>query len=226
MATATLSSLQSDIATILDKTDMTARITVALNYTLRRIARKYDFSVLMDEDTSLTTVVSQFTYTLPSSTNRIYRLIYEDSSNSIDLVEIKPAEYDRRFPYPASLGDSIPGIFCRRNETSVDLAHPPSTASKTLRLFRSKFPTKFAAADSTSEYVEMDDVLVAGAVSEIYHQLGDIEESDSWLKKFQSELKMAHQNDIKTPSAIIHPQYFGGSGLTHGDYWKDPFYEG
>lgn len=221
----TRATLVSQVEGIIDRTDVTARINTAFNTIMNRIARKYDFAVLFDEDTSLTTVAGTFTYTLPSATNRIYRLIYEDSNNSLDLTEIPFGEFDRKFPYPSSLGNTEPSVYCRRNETTIDMAHPPA-AAKTLRLFRSKFPTEFTGDASEPEYIRMDDVLVAGVVSEIYHQLGVTDDADTWKKVFDMELKDAYEKDQFAPHKMFTPQYFGGGAPIMSNYWKNPFYRG
>lgn len=222
----TRSTLVSQVESIIDRSDLTSRIQTAFNTVMDRIARRYDdFHVLMDEDTSVTTVVGTFTYTLPSSTNRIYRIVYEDDSNSVDLNEISVGEFDRRYPYPSSLGNSTPSDYCRRSETTIDICHPPSGA-KTLRIYRSKFPTHFTADASEPEYIRMDDVLVAGVIFEIYNQLGIQTEADYWYKKFNVELDKAYENDQKKPHMIQKGRGWGFGSILTTDYWKNPWVKG
>lgn len=219
------STLVSRVEGIIDRTDLTARIKTAFNTVMNRIARKYDFNILMDEDTSVTTVVSTFTYTLPTNTHRIYRIIYEDGSNSVDLNEISAAEFDRRYPYPSSLGDSTPRDYCRRNETTIDLCHPPDDTN-TLRIFRSKWPTELTTDNSEPEYIRMDDVLIAGVVAEIYKQLDLADDYKTWMAEFMSLLNDAYERDKESPNLIQQLRGWGQSPQIMGDYWKNPFYKG
>jgi hypothetical protein len=192
---------------------------------MNQIARRYDFRILMDEDTSLTTVVSQATYTLPSNTHRIYKIIYEDGSNSYDLREISASDYDRMYPYPADDGDSEPADYCRRNETTIDL-YPEPNGTKTLRIFRSKFPTLLTGDSSEPEYIRMDDVLIAGAIAEVYRQLDLTDDYKTWKAEFMLQLENAHERDMESPNLIKFARGFGSSAPLRGNYWADPFYRG
>lgn len=221
----TRSALVSRVEDVLERDDLTSRIQTAFNTVMNRIARQYDFRILMDEDTSVTTVVSTFTYTLPTNTHRIYRLIYEDGSNSVDLNEISAAEYDRRYPYPSSLGDSEPRDYCRRNETTIDLSPPPNDTN-TLRIFRSKWPTEFTSDSSEPEYIRMDDVLIAGVVAEMYHQLDLTDDFKIWTAEFNVLLKDAWERDQESPNLVQQLRGWGQSPQVIGDYWKNPFYKG
>jgi len=219
------STLVSRVEGIIDRTDLTSRIQIAFNTVMNRIARRYDFRILMDEDTSVTTVVSTFTYTLPTNTHRIYKIIYEDGSNSVDLNELSTTEFDRRYPYPSSLGDSEPRHYCRRNETTIDMSPPPNDTN-TLRIFRSKWPTEFTTDTSEPEYIRMDDVLVAGVVAEIYKQLDLTDDYKTWTAEFMMLLKDAYDRDKESPNLIQQLRGWGGASEILGDYWSNPFYKG
>lgn len=221
----TRATLVSQVEGIIKRTDSTAEIKTAFNTVMNQIARKYDFRILMDEDTSVTTVVSTFTYTLPSNTHRIYKIIYEDGSSSVVLREISVSEYDRLYPFPSSDGDSEPCVYCRRNETNIDLWSPPN-GTKTLRIFRSKFPTLFTSDSSEPEYIRMDDVLVSGVVAEMYRQHDFTDDYETWQKEFKSQLADAYERDKESPNLIQRARGFGASAQPTGDYWADPFYHG
>ncbi len=197
----------------------------AYETTLNRIARKYDFAVLYDEDTSLATVAGTHTYTLPSRTHRIYRLVYEWDNSSYDIHGITPLEFDQDFPYPTSMGNSQPRIYCRRNETTIDIAPPPSEA-KTLRLYRSLWPT----SDGTSnmEFEHIDDIVHAGMVGELYHQYGLDSDAETWWKKFNTDLDQAILRDNDNPDAnLIHRGFRRrgsyGNAVNSVEHWRTPF---
>lgn len=208
------------VAAIHDRDDKNAVLETIYETILYRIARKYDFAVLMNEDVSLTTTVGQVTETLPSGTNRIYRIIWEDSANSCDIVGISPREFDFMFPYPTSYGNAVPRFYCRRNETTIDLANPPND-TKTLRIYRSKWPT--VSDETDAEYVYMDDVIEAGMVAELYHQLGLDTDANTWWTKFKQMLDEAHEKDTEHPDMIRVMKGFQPYIRARGDYWANPF---
>lgn len=192
---------------------------------LNRIARKYDFLVLYDEDTSITTVVGTHTYSLPTGTHRIYRLVYEWDNSSYDIYGISPLEFDQDYPYPSSMGNGEPRVYCRRNETTIDLAPPPSQA-KTLRLYRSKWPT--VDADTNVEFEHIDDIIHAGMVAELNHQYGLDTDAQTWWTKFNQDLDQAISRDSEHPDAnLIHrgfrPYSSYGYDYNHGQHWSNPF---
>ena len=221
----TRATLVGYVEDIIDRDDLTTRVQTAFNTVMNQVARKYDFRILMDEDTSVPTVASQVTYTLPTNTHRIYKIIYEDGSNSIVLRELSISEFDRRYPYPSADGDSEPTCYCRRNETTIDLYTPPA-AVKTLRIYRSKHPTLFSADNSEPDYLYMDDVLVSGVIAEIYRQLDLTDDYIVWQKEFKQQLKEAYDRDQESPNLIEFARGFGASAVLKGDYWSNPFYKG
>jgi len=188
--------------------------------TLRRLARQRNWADLLDEDTSTTTVDGTETVSLPGLTNRIFKVIWEDGSNSSIIVGKSARWFDARFPYPSSLGTAVP-TFYKRVGSTLTLAHPPN-AAKTLRIFRSIWPT----ADGTTEcqLQNMDDVIEAGMVAELYHKLSLDSEANTWWAKFKQERDEAWANDSNNPDMCVVAKPFGGEAPYSGEYWKNPFY--
>ena len=218
---------------IVDKKVTTAQQTLTLQIwaeyayetVLHQIARRYDFAVLYDEDTSVTTVAGTFIYTLPTSTHRIYRIVYEWDNSSFKIEGISPLEFDQDYPYPASMGNARPGVFCRRNETTINLAPPPDQA-KTLRIYRSKWPT--TDGSSNMEYEHIDDVVVAGMVAELYHQYGLDTDAETWWKKYNQSLDKAIERDSENPDEhFVHRGFraYGsyGNNYYQSNWWANPF---
>jgi len=187
---------------------------------LNRIARKYDFSDVKDTDKSITTVASTYSYTLPSSTHHIFRLIYEDGSGSYDIDGISPIEFDEIYPYPSSYGNGRPSKYCRRSKTTVEFNRPASEA-KTIRLYRSIWPT--TDGSSNVEYENLDDVIHAGMCAEIYHQYGLDTDADTWWNKFKQDMDEAWIDDKSEPDTNYIHRGFRRSLNYPGNHNENPF---
>ena len=187
---------------------------------LRRMARQYNWADLLNEDVSVTTVDGTATVTVPDLTNRIYKIIWEDDTNSSTIIGKSARWFDDRFPYPSSLGTAVP-TFYKRVGSTITLANPPN-AAKTLRIFRSIWPT----ADATTEcqLLYMDDVIEAGMVAELYHKLALDTDANTWWTKFKQERDEAWLNDSNNPDMCVVAKPFGGDFPSIGESWKNPFY--
>jgi hypothetical protein len=195
---------------------------------LNEIARDHDFAVLYDEDTSITTEAGTFRYTLPARTCRIYRIVYEWDNSSYSITGISPLLFDRDFPFPESMGNARPGVFCRRDEKTINLAPPPDQA-KTLRIYRSLWPTTDGSANM--EYEHIDDIVHAGMVAELYHNLGLDTDAETWWKKYQQKIDKAVEKDSENPGENLVARGFmplGGYGNNYflSNYWANPFIKG
>ena len=149
---------------------------------------------------------------LPTRTNRIYRIVYEWDNSSHAIRGISPLEFDRLYPYPASMGNAQPGAFCRRDETTINLAPPPDQAN-TLRIYRSLWPT--TDGSSNMEYEHIDDIVHAGMIAELYHNLGLDTDAETWWKKYQQKIDSAVAKDSESPDEQLVASGFrplGGYG--------------
>jgi len=217
-----LSILDKSSSTTYQSQTLETIAQTAYETVLNRIARMHDFSALMDEDTSLAGIAATVTYTLPTGTNNIYRMVWVDSTSSSEIHEIDAQVFDHRYPYPTDEGAATPYEYCRRNETTFDINCPPDETN-TIRIYRSFYPT--ADATTACEYVRMDDIVVSGMVSELYHQLGIDSDANTWYTKFKNSVNEAYAMDTYSPNKKRIGQGWGPKP-TSGSPWLNPFIEG
>ena len=170
---------------------------------MRKIARKYDFAVLHDEDTSLTTTADDDTpISLPSNTKYVRAVRIIDGTSSRQLVYKPPAWFDRWHPNPGAHASGKMRIFTIKAAAFRFVPVPDD--AYTLYVDRMKWPTRLDADDDTPDFGDdlVDDVIIEYAMGYGFSSFGETYKKDAiyHFSLGDTMLKEAYQSDNYTPA--------------------------
>ena len=159
-------------------------------------------------------------YTPPSDLKTILDLRLQDENDSSVLTELIASEADKISPWPEDDADDKPVYYVWQGDAFELYPVPDDAYTMVLRYF--KWSTVATTDANTFSYTNMDDVIVAGALSRMYRDLQETASAVYWEEEFQRLLKDAKVRALKKPAKTFvavgyrrSPQ----SGPT-GEYWR------
>jgi len=147
---------------------------------MRRIARKYDFAALHDEDTSLETTADDATpIDLPANTKYVRAIRIIDGTSSRKLTYKPPAWFDRWHPNPGGHASGKPRIYTIKAGAFRFIPVPDD--DYTLYVDRMKWPTRLDADDDTPDFGDdlVDDVIIEYAIAYGFTSFGETYKKDA-----------------------------------------------
>lgn len=227
--TTTYEELYRKVLLRIDKDDGRALLAAkeSVNDAHKDIARVWDVDELITCDTTSADTVADtksyhieddFSLTRPKD---IHDITLEDTSNTRSLI-FKPLKWVRKhIPYPENMSTGKSTIYTRRGNY-VELIPIPDDAYD-LHITHSQWPTELTADSDETDYVDLDDVIIALATERTDAILKNITGVD-WTARAKYLLAYAHNEDRTRPDEILVAQPFNiVSGIQSTEPWKDPF---
>lgn len=187
------------------------RIKQWLYWSHLTMARAYAFPELDADpiDYTLSTSTNVYTFTTLALTRirQILGVRIIDGTNSRKLTQKLYRTFEEDYPNVAADSAQKPceyTIYGRR----IELDRLPDSAY-TMRIRINQFPDDFASDSDTSDYLQKDDVIVAGAVVHAYISLQEIEDAKAWASIFAGRLQAA-------VSLVSEPQDWEPEGRAFG----------
>lgn len=205
-----------------------------INRSQRRIARKYNFDALKDEDTSLTTTANDDTpISLPSNTKSIMGVRIIDGTSSFDLTYKPPSWFRRWHPNPGAHSSSKPRLFTVIN--GAFRFAPVPNAIYTLYVDRNKWPSNLLTDASEPDFGDdlVDDIIVEFGIAYGFQSFGEVYKKDGAYHFGQGDAMLYEAFGVDnyipayqpTPDGYMSPEVAGArnaldatsfpSGVTH-----------
>lgn len=199
--------------------------TMAIRYLDRAhitIARKEDF--LFNIRTASTTA-DQKDYAMPSDIKALYSLRLENGLSSIKLTVAMPWEFDRLVPKPNELTTGQPDWYVPYKSTNTFELFRIPDAAYTMRMRLSYWPAAMSSDAQTSDYSNMDDVLIAYATSFMYRWLQEYADAETWKAHADGLFEDASKAERDSlPDWATRPRGFSTAPpASIGEYYNDPF---
>ena len=204
------------------------RVKTYLNWAQKRMARHYSFHELNTNKETCVTVSDVKRYPLISGDNAfgltnikdIFSIRLIDSQNSKKLERRSARWFDWKFPRPENYSTGRPSLYIRYGN-SVEFFRIPN-AAYTLYIRYPRWAVDFANANSVSEFLNKDQLLLCAGVLETYLALEEYKDASIWLTRFKGMLIDAvhAEGDVDwEPQA----EPYGGEGYSSGEPQYDPY---
>lgn len=202
-----------------------SRIHTFLDWTQQRVADAHTFEEMRKSDTFLTTDgVSK--YNFPTRMKDIYSITIQDGANSRKLTYVHPRDFDSSIPRPETYSEGVPSWYVDYG-TQFELFKIPDDEYTGNRRY-SQYPQSLSTNNMSSDLVNKDALLVAGATSFGFWALREIEDAEYWNASIYAMLlaeavRTDHSAEDWTPVA----RGFSIGGMTglgiSGKWWENPF---
>lgn len=213
-----LSELRIEVQAVIGNTDssIASQIDNWLNWSVLRMARRYDWSALIGLDTeSYNTTASTATVSLASTVKKIYDIRYvntSDDAKSRQLIYRPAWVADRLTPYPPGDAENTPYYYWVIGSTIY--LYPIPDESKDLYITLHSWPTDMSSDSSDPSISNVDDAITAGAVARAYKSLPQLDGADLmgvWDREFRDLTIEANLMDRKLdgwrPRMRMHDAY-------------------
>lgn len=188
------------------------------------VARKEDF---LFKISTANTTADQKDYAMPEDIKALYSLRLEDGLSSRKLKVIMPWEFDELVPKPDEATTGRPDWYIPYKTTNTfELFKIPDTAY-TMRLRYSHWPAALASDSQTSDFTNMDDVLIEYGTHLGFKWLQELNDAASWKKQARESFAEAALCERKAfPDWVPVARGFSTKPRPPiGEYWNDPFIE-
>lgn len=226
MGTLTFEQLQNEVRFGLGgRTDQDSRLAYLINVAQRRLARIHDF----DEMKTITTTSVSNTgstndkfLTLPNK-REVYSVSIINGSESRKLVNRTPQFFDRLITMPEYWSRDIPTDYIVWNNT-IEI-YPLPSATYTVKIRWTKWPTDLSASTDVSEFLAADDAIIEMTLAYILRSLG--KEDDALKHERQALMLIGEATSVDTtnPDLNIGPSISDAQAQQGGigQPWIDPF---
>lgn len=227
MASAILDNMgRSSTLTLRSGTALSSRVVTWLNWAQIKVARQVD---LLFATATTSTVANQDCYSFPASYNVIYTIRLEDGLQSTKLELVKPWEFDRIVPKADELPTGRPFYYIPFKDSGHFDVFPVPDAAYTMRIRYGYMPTTLSTNGQTSDYTDLDDVLVYYGTSEGFKWLQELKDAAYWQARGDEALaeSIANVNDA-FPDWQPVARGFSSSYPQRilGEYYNNPFIQG
>ena len=213
-----LSELKAEVQAVIGNVDtsIATQITNWLNWSVLQMARRYNWSDLVSLNTGdYDTVVGTATVSLATTVKRIYDIRYVDTtddSKSRQLIYRPTVLANSLTPYPLGDASNTPYYYWVIGKTIY--LYPIPDEAKDLYITLHSWPTAMAATTSEPSITNVDDAIVAGAVTRAYKSLPQTDGADLipiWQRDFDRLTTEANLVDQKLdgwrPRLRMHNAY-------------------
>lgn len=224
MGTLTLSDFRDEVSAALgNRNDLTnSRIDRILNMSQERIARRYRFDDLIEEQQF---DIASNEVALPSDVHKIYHLSIRDkadtSAYTTDLVRVPKKTILQLHQMKSTPDQRRPTVYARYGNTLRIYASPDVTYLA--EIVYSKYPTALSGDGDTSDFDLLDDAIIALAVSWLFSSYGNPDEATRWFRIFQNSMKDAVLEENENPDLSIDYGTTPMSDIGAPRYYEDPF---
>jgi len=185
MGTLTRAQMNSEVATIIDRTDLTSEINTRLQWALDAVAGRFPWKVLEATDTSLSCADGTKSYTIPSSLRQVRSVRYINGTDSKLLLYQDVDDFDEQHPYPEGDDEGVPEMWTRRG-SKIELYPIPGSDEdgNSLYLTGTKWPTAFSGDSDTSDLERtLDAAIVYEAAAMCFELLQEVEDAAYWHRQ-------------------------------------------
>lgn len=213
---------RSSSLTLRSGTALTARIVTWLDWAQIKVSRQFNF---LFNTATASTVASQDCYSLPSNFNTIYTIRLEDGLQSTKLTLVMPWDFDRIVPKADSLPTGRPYYYIPFKESGNFTIFPIPDAVYTMRIRYAYAPAALSTDNQTSDFTDLDDILVYYATSEGFKWLQEIKDAAYWAARGDEALKDAIYN-VQDTFPDWQPVSHGFNSYSTrivGEYYNNPF---
>lgn len=192
-----------------------------INRTVRRIANVHNYNE-MESLATPTTTADVKRYSHPVELKDIFGLTLQDGSSSLPLSFIFARYFDELFPRPETTSTRRPFLLVDYGK-QYEL-YPIPDASYTINFRYWKYPTKLIADGDTSELLDKDLVIVAGATAYGFQSIREMVDSERWEAMFSKYKKEEEKANKKGKSwKMVARGFRSGGGRVLVDDGTDPF---
>lgn len=186
---------QKSSLSIDDTTTYEARIKQWLYWSHLTMARLYAFSELDQDpiDKVLTTNTYAYTFANIGIDNarlrQVMSVVILDGTDSEKITQKLFRRFESDHPNPAAFDGQQPyfyTLYGRRLEL-----YPKPDSTYTMRIRCNYLPQNFASGTSVSDFLNKDDIIIAGAVTHAYASLQENADAKEWAKVFAARLQNA-----------------------------------
>lgn len=231
MGTLTLTQIKTEIrSNFAGRTDLNDRLTIGINLSQQRIARRHKWEELEQSQSSTildTGVIDTDRFTsLPNNTRDVHSLVIIDTANNSRYQKLKYIDnrlWDRQITAADQLTRGFPSHYTRwQNQLEL---YKVQDASYTLRARVTIWPTAFSdsSPNATSSLDEKDDMIIALTTAYFYNSLKKLTEAGRFWAIYLDMLNNAIREDNEKPDADMLPR--SGVRQSSGpiNYPSDPF---
>lgn len=208
--------------TLRSGTALSSRVDTWLNWAQVYVARQHDF---LFKTATTSTVADQDCYTFPPEHNAIYTIRLEDGLQSVKLTLVMPWDFDRVVAKGDELPAGRPYYYIPFKESGHFDLFPVPDAVYSMRIRYSYSPTVLSSDSQTSDFTDLDDVLVYYATSEGFKWLQELKDAAFWSARCREALEDAIANVSET-FPDWQPISRGFSTFPQeltGEYYNNPF---
>ena len=215
-----------------NRSDVSARLTAALNLSQERLARLHSFAEMNK------TVPSTLTYTGVAATDmylpmpdtapyirEIFSVVLKDGQQSHKLTQVPTRKWDRILgDVSASNVNNPPRFYTVWDYASAQaeiFPLPDKTYYVQWRI--SQWPTPLSATGDKSIFRFKDELIIEGAIIYLMYSLGKEEDAAKHVKKLALFLAEAIKTDPREPDIEYVPSVGIDPSNPQNDYWLDPF---
>ncbi len=217
---------QSGTTDSIDSYSFNDFLPVSINRALERIQRDHLWEALYTIDTtSIDTVASTKTITLPSNLNILKSIVIEDTTNSRQLEITDRHTFNEDIPYPEGEAVDIPTHAIRNGRLTVEL-YPIPDAIYDVWVIYYKWAAELSSDSDTCDIPHIDDVLEAGGMVEVCQAKELLESKMLWEGIYQQRLREAKRQDKRRPEYFTSPRPYTAATAPPGNFWAKPFWSG
>jgi len=203
------------------------RLNRYINIAQQRIARYHNWRDLYVK-ANTTTVPGQGNYALPLGDDRLKDLVsitlIDPSGQDTKLVAVPYRRLHELVPNPDSETQGKPKVYTLW-DNAIQLYPIPET-EYTVQILYVKWPTKLEDTLDESDFIGLDDVIIAGATQTGFMSLQQKEETIFWNQQFSVLLQEAMSGDIKHTDHILRLQGYRSTPPRFSDIQPDPMAQG
>jgi len=190
MALDTYANLKTEIASFLNRDDLTAQIDTFIDLAETRHARDLRIREMETVDTSITTVAGTQSYDLPTGYLELRYAMLQTSPYTM-LQYMSPADFFR--VYNAGEGSGMP-VYYTIVGKKIYLGHEPDSAN-VLELGFFKRPTALSDSNTTNDLLtEFPDLYLYGSLAETSPFLMQDERLAVWSSLYKEGVRTANES--------------------------------
>ena len=236
MGTLQFSEIKTEVrSAFANRTDVDSRLANVINMAQRRIARfPVNFRHLYNEYTYAIpysgTAATDKVITLSNvfSTDPVRRIVsirlVLGNGKSRKLERRTTRQWDREIPEPEYLAVGEPTKYLLLKSTLELWRVPAESYNSVWRTYN--WPTPLSADGNTSDFDELDDLIIAYSLVYMANSFQMFEEAAKWRSYANELARESLKDSLDTDDLETLPRFESNQGQSFGDYYADPFIEG